>query len=784
MNDSVRSDSAIIEGRIEGLHGGVLQGWACDLAQPDLRLALEVFVDGASVALVRADEYQNGPCLGDGFHGFALQLREAWLADARQIVVRVANGGPRVGDPLELPCEAPVEATVPGSQVWYGGGLAVTGWLWSAEAPGTHLEVRARLADRILARGRADLWHPALSYRPDADHGFRLELPWMLADGERHEIHIEDPQGRALAGSPILVCCRAEGLGALLAAGWPEQAAPELRDLALRLAEDYRQRCPRSAGFGHYPQWFALHQRPPAFPEQVADRRIAVLLYGEAPDYERQACLDSLQAQRLAPSGQRVATADFAESLRQLIDEGADGVLLLPFSSRLRPQALDQLTLALSGHQDELPAAWAFADCDQDQPDGSRGNPWFKPSWDLDLYLGTDLFTEAALFGCTVIQQALESLERAVDTPRDREAVVAALIWATTCAGLPVARVTQVLSHRSALCPATPAECDSQKPERLERLNGLLMRLQPGSHLSRQTQLPGALRAHWALPERPPKVSLIVPTRNAFSLLQACLEGLLQATDYPALEVIVIDNGSDDPATLDYLQALQTRGVKVLAHPYPFNYATLNNRGVALATGEYVGFINNDIEVLHPDWLRDMVSLAIRPEVGAVGAKLLWRNGMVQHGGVVVGINGLAAHTGNHWLREDPGYLGLNQLTRQQSACTTACLLMRRDLYLGLEGMDAQRYPVAFNDVDLCLRIDALGLKVLWTPFAELLHAESATRGKDSSAEKAARAQREQRALYDTYSTQQLTDRFYSPSLNHDWALGPYGGLDLAPQRT
>ncbi|HJE67240.1 MAG TPA: glycosyltransferase family 2 protein, partial [Pseudomonas oryzihabitans] len=129
-------------------------------------------------------------------------------------------------------------------------------------------------------------------------------------------------------------------------------------------------------------------------------------------------------------------------------------------------------------------------------------------------------------------------------------------------------------------------------------------------------------------------------------------------------------------------------------------------------------------------------------------------------------------------------YLGFNQLTRQQSACTTACLLMRRDLYLGLEGMDAQRYPVAFNDVDLCLRIDALGLKVLWTPFAELLHAESATRGKDSSAEKAARAQREQRALYDTYSTQQLTDRFYSPSLNHDWALGPYGGLDLAPQRT
>ncbi|KTT46070.1 glycosyl transferase [Pseudomonas oryzihabitans] len=780
MNDFSQPRPAIPDGRIESLHGGVLQGWACDLAQPDLRLALEVMIDGAIVALVRADEYQSGPCVGDGFHGFAIQLRETWLADARQISVRVANGGAIVGHPLELPLSPACEPSLPGSQVWYGGGLLVTGWLWSAAAPGLHKEVRARLGDRIIARCRADLWHPALSYRPDADHGFRLELPWTLGHGERHEIHIEDDQGVALKGSPISVCCQAEGLGALLEAGWPEQAAPELRELALRLAQDYGQRCPRSAGFGHYPYWFALHQRLPAFPAQVASRQIAVLLYGDAQDYERHACLDSLSAQRLAPSGQKIATTDFAGSLRQLVEEGADAVLLLPFTSRLLPQALDQLALGLLGRNDDPPAAWAFADCDQDQPDGSHGNPWFKPSWDLDLYLGTDLFCEAALFGRTVILQALATLEQTAGKHRDREAVLAALVWETVKGDLSVARVSQVLSHRSALCPATPAECDAQKPERLERMNWLLERLQPGSYLSRQHGLTGALRAHWPLPARLPKVSLIVPTRNAHILLQACMEGLLEGTDYPALELIVIDNQSDDPATLDYFETLKTRGVRVLEHPYPFNYATLNNRGVEIATGEYVGFINNDIEVLSPDWLKEMVSLAARPDVGAVGAKLLWKNGMVQHAGVVVGINGLAAHTGNHWLREDAGYLGFNQLTRQQSACTTACLLMRRDLYLGLEGMDAQRYPVAFNDVDLCLRIDALGLKVLWTPFAELIHAESATRGKDNSSEKAARAQREQRALYETFSSQVLADRFYSPSLNQDWALGPYGGLNLA----
>jgi len=783
MNNFGQPRPVILDGRIESLHGGVLQGWACDLAQPDLRLALDVMIDGASVALVRADEYQSGPCVGDGFHGFAIQLRETWLANARQISIRVANGGAVVGRPLELPLTTPNEASLPGSQVWYGGGLVVTGWLWSAQAPGLHQEVRARLGDSVIARCRADLWHPALSYRPDADHGFRLELPWLLGDGERREIHLEDDQGTALQGSPISICCHAEGLGALLEAGWPPHAAPEMRDLALRLAQDYGQRCPRSSGFGHYPQWFALHQRLPAFPVQVTGQQIAVLLYGEAQDYDRQACLDSLGVQRLAPSSRTIAAIDFVGSLRQLVEEGADAVLLLPFTSRLLPQALDQLTLGLLGRNDDLPAAWAFADCDQDQLDGGRGNPWFKPSWDLDLYLGTDVFCETALFGRAIILQALATLEQTPGAPRDREAILAALIWETLRGDLPVARVAQVLSHRSALCPATPAECDAQKPERLERLSCLLARLQPGSYLSRHPGLTGALRAHWSLPERLPKVSLIVPTRNAQALLQACMEGLLDGTDYPALELIVIDNQSDDPATLDYFETLKARGVRVLPHPYPFNYATLNNRGVAIATGEYVGFINNDIEVLSPGWLKEMVSLAARPDVGAVGAKLLWKSGMVQHAGVVVGINGLAAHTGNHWLREDAGYLGFNQLTRQQSACTTACLLMRRDLYIGLEGMDAQRYPVAFNDVDLCLRIDALGLKVLWTPFAELIHAESATRGKDSSSEKAARAQREQRALYEKYSTQVLADRFYSPSLNQDWALGPYGGLNLAPGR-
>lgn len=771
-----------VQGQIESLHGDVLQGWAFDPAQPDLRLALDVTIDGASVALVRADTYQHDPLAGDGFHGFALQLQPGWLNGARRIAVRLANEGPWVGEALELPNEKPVkaEAQVPGSQVWYGGGLVVGGWVWDDTTPGRHVEVRARLGDQVVARCQADLHHPALIYRADANHGYSLELPWHFGDGERREVHIEDDQGRPLLGSPITVCCHAEGLGALVAAHWPEQADQAPRDLLIRLARDYDQRCPRSAGFGHYPEWFAHYQRAPQYPQHVAKSRIAVLLYGEASETERHACLESLNQQRLQPFTQAVANPkDVSTSLQLLLEEGAEAVLLHPVDSRLRPHALDQLALALQPGEAGEPAAWSFADCDQDGMNGRRSNPWFKPSWDLDLYLGTDLFTATALFGRDVIQHAVRLLNAAPELPRDHEGVLAALILSTVQKDLGVARVTQVLSHRSANSPATPAACDAGKPERLERMSWLVDKLRPGTRLSRQTKLSGALRTHWPLPERLPKVSLIIPTRDAYKLLHACMEGLLTQTDYPDLELIIVDNQTSDPQTLDYFDELKSRGVRILPHPYPFNYATLNNVGAEFATGEYIGLINNDIEILHPDWLKEMMSLAVRPDVGAVGAKLLWKNDMVQHAGVVIGINGLAAHTGNNWLRNDPGYLGFNHLVRRQSACTTACLILRRDLYLQIDGMDEVRHPVAFNDVDMCLRINKLGLKILWTPFAELIHAESASRGKDITKDKLQRALREQFLLIERWDASRQTDFFYHPSLNADWAIGPFGGLGM-----
>ena len=174
-----------------------------------------------------------------------------------------------------------------------------------------------------------------------------------------------------------------------------------------------------------------------------------------------------------------------------------------------------------------------------------------------------------------------------------------------------------------------------------------------------------------------------------------------------------------------------------------------------------------------------MIAKLLRPNVGAVGAKLLWPNNMVQHGGVVVGINGLAAHTGNNLHRDDAGYLGINQLTRRQSAVTAACLLTHKELFDQLGGLDETAFPVAFNDVDLCMRILQQGKHIIWSASSQLVHAESASRGKDVSAEKFARAQREQQQFIARWSD--WSDPHYHPGLSTDYLSGPYGGLSLPP---
>jgi O-antigen biosynthesis protein len=273
-------------------------------------------------------------------------------------------------------------------------------------------------------------------------------------------------------------------------------------------------------------------------------------------------------------------------------------------------------------------------------------------------------------------------------------------------------------------------------------------------------------RLKFAVPSPAPPVTIIIPTRNGAAILEQCLTSLFDRTTYPSFEVIIVDNGSTEPDALALFDRWGSRPeVRVMAAPGPFNYSALNNRAVAEAGGEFVCLMNNDVEIIDPDWLSEMVATAARPGVGCVGAKLLYPNGTLQHAGVILGIGGVAGHSHKYFPGEAPGYFNRLKLPQTVSAVTAACLLVARKTYIDVGGLDEQNLAVAFNDVDFCLRVREAGFRNVWTPFARLIHHESVTRGAETTPSRRARFGREADAMKARWGDMLRTDPAYSPNL-------------------
>ncbi len=254
-------------------------------------------------------------------------------------------------------------------------------------------------------------------------------------------------------------------------------------------------------------------------------------------------------------------------------------------------------------------------------------------------------------------------------------------------------------------------------------------------------------RVNWPLPEKNPKVSIIIPTRDRIDILSICIASVLKKTDYKNYEIVVVNNESEEPATLEYFEKIkQQPNVRVIDYNDQFNYSAINNFAVSQAAGSVVTLMNNDIEVIDGGWLQEMVSHAIRREIGCVGAKLLYKNNMVQHAGVILGIGGVAGHAHKYFDAESAGYFSRLHLTQNMSAVTAACLTVEKRIYQEAGGLNETHLKVAFNDVDFCLRVGMQGLRNVWTPYALLYHHESISRGHDNTREKQTRFKKE--ALY------------------------------------
>lgn len=431
-------------------------------------------------------------------------------------------------------------------------------------------------------------------------------------------------------------------------------------------------------------------------------------------------------------------------------------VALLDEGTELLPGALARACQVMRDSGADL----LYGDAEAETPLGLM--PWFRPDWSYDLFLAQDYLRGLVL----VRAELLRDLAPGATLPATK---IRAVERARTGA---ILHLPEILTRLRA--PAADAESWRAA------LDGHLARRGAAAKVERLSA--DRRRIHWPVPSPAPLISLLIPTRDRLDLLAPCIDSIRRLTRYPAYEIIVIDNQSREPETLRYLTEGQAAGAfRVLPYDAPFNFSAMNNEAAKIARGAILGFVNNDVELISPDWLEQAAGLLARPEVGAVGAKLRFANGMIQHAGVILGIGGLAENAFQHLHAEEEGYFGRTQVVGNYSAVTAACLFTRAESFAAIGGFDAANLPVAFNDVDLCLRLGERCLSIVWTPHIELYHHESVSRGRDASPERQARAFKEEAYMRQRWRAILLQDPFYSPNLNLD--ARPFTGLAFPPRR-
>jgi glycosyltransferase involved in cell wall biosynthesis len=464
--------------------------------------------------------------------------------------------------------------------------------------------------------------------------------------------------------------------------------------------------------------------------------------------------------------------------------EMAEGefLVLLDHDDLLSNDALFWVARVIQMHPEAL---LLYSDEDKINQEGVLCDPHFKCDWDMERILGQNFFSHLGVFSRALVLQA-GGFRIGLEGSQDYDLLLRCLLELSDADRKNrIFHIPKVLYHWRIL-PGSTALASDEKPyfrvAALQGLNEFVKKLGwPGKVVSHPDN-PDLYRLIARLPENPPAVTLIIPTHNGLDYLRPCIDSVLNLTNYQNYSIMVIDNRSDDSETLEYLAAIANHPkITVIQDNRPFNYSALNNRAVSYCDSEFVLLLNNDTEVINPTWLCEMMAHALRPGVGAVGAKLLYADHRIQHGGVILGMGGVAAHA--HHLLPSPefGYFGLAKIPHQVSAVTAACLLVRRSVFLSVGGLDEVNLPVAFNDVDLCLRIMQAGYNNVWTPFALLYHHESVTRGDDLSEENHPRFLSEVAYMKATWPDLIAEDPFYNINLSrtHSYALRPVENIRL-----
>lgn len=760
-----------------------ISGYVYDRLDPTAQVILELLVDGAPVALTRADLFH--PDLSPekplgGFHGFIFTLTSGMLSSTAAQVT-VANCRVVLGPPIQLRGGDlhSSEAARCAGQVEWQGGLHLTGWLRSS---GQHNEsmVRVEIEGETVVEVLTNRWrHVSQDGTLRAAPAFAFHLPTRFADGLTKQVVVTNGAGLPLGGSPLNLVAFPDALETLVRETYGADNGP----VAAR-ARLFDSLLPRSQPLDSLASWVKHHPLPLGPHSQDP---LAVILVGDVPD-DVARTLESLEAEvglvwvaGALPSRDRIGfhPPDLLEFLRGDACR-CTNLLVIQAGSRLHPGAAPRLAAALAEDPQALLAYGDIAMSHHGQVDGRLAGEGFEseialafPSFDYERWLeqgyGALLMALPIRVAEGLLCAGADNLYRLANASfdgavRPREHVVHVPGIAAIVPPLDRAAATRWLSI------ATRQHLERRK---------IVAQVSP----TRAALLPSVR----VMRQRPSgDITVIIPTRDRADLLKSCLTSIRPGLERVGAHLVVVDNDSSDPETLALLQTVSESGGRILHKPGPFNYARLMNRAVARVSTPFVCFLNNDVEASDAYWLEELAGRLGEPSTVAVGAVLHWPSGVVQHGGIVLGPKFEASHAFCDRMGEDPGYTDLLRVASEPSALTGACLVFRRDAYVAVGGMDEVRFPINFNDVDLCLKFGAAGGAVVLSPHAILKHHESATRGRNWRPDQRGHFQRELAFLRSRWGEILMADPAYSPLL----ALSdiPYSALacpprDCAPRR-
>lgn len=457
----------------------------------------------------------------------------------------------------------------------------------------------------------------------------------------------------------------------------------------------------------------------------------------------------------------RPTNGHISEASNSALDiAGGEYIALLDHDDLLTPDALFWVVRTINAHPE---ADIIFSDEDKIDENGRRFEPYFKSDFNYELFLAQNMISHLGVYRREIVA-GIGGFRKGYEGSQDHDLALRVLEKSNFSR---VRHIPRVLYHWRAIAGSTALSIGEKsyatKAGRLAVSDHLVRRGKKATVTIADPSI-GHYRVRYAIPDTQPMVSIVIATRDRADLLELCLRSIQEKTTYPNCEVVIVDNGSVEPRTMRLFERVASPSTRILRKDIDFNYSTLNNFGVSHANGEFVVLLNNDIEVLTPDWIEEMLSFAQMQDVGCVGARLWYPDMTLQHAGVILGMGGIAGHAHKHFDARSKGYFCRAIHHQQLSAVTAACLMVRKQTYEAVSGLD-EDLGVAFNDIDFCLRVRATGLRNVWTPYAEMIHHESASRGLDTDKIKKRRFAREVALMQQRWGDALLQDPAYNPNL-------------------